>query len=1265
MFEITGNDIALVNDTDLRALIGRLCEAELRRQGHPVSHVTWGGNQTARDGGLDVHVALPPGTNVDGFILRPETGFQVKKPDMPRGEILDEMKPEGMVRPVIVDLAKAAGAYIIVSSTGSTAFSALKNRKKAMADAVEGIEDASKLALDFYDRNRVATWLRDHPGLIPWVRFLIGKSIPGWQSFGSWSRAPGKTDDSYLFDAEARIKTGDEKEGEGLSAVDGINRIRDVLRQPRQVVRLVGLSGVGKTRLCEALFDDKVGNRELDPSLAYYTNVAEDPNPPPIGLASDLIAARRRGILIIDNCPFELHGELARVAREANSTISVITVEYDIRDDQPEGTDVFALDTSSLPLIEKLVARRYPQVSQIDAGTIAQFSGGNARVALALAATVGKNDSVSKLSDADLFKRLFQQRHEHDPDLLLIAQACSLIYSFEGVKTEGEGAELPVLAGLVGKPVSEVYAAVAELKRRDLLQERAQWRAVLPHAIANRLAALALQNIPAATIVKTLVADAPPRLRRSFSRRLGYLDGSKEARSIVQACLAPGGMLADIPNLGEDERTMLANVAPVMPDETLAAIEHALKDADEPTLAKTRYVVRLLRSLAYEPEQFDRAVSLLIKIALAAKNDGDSGAAGIVPSLFYIVLSGTHAPIAMRLKVLEGLLKSDESGLRALGLKSLDAVLKTNHFTSAHGFEFGARSRDYGYYPPTGKDVQDWYGAVLHLISPLALSDAPAAPAVRTAIAHEFRGLWSNAGQVDALEALISQIANRGFWREGWIAVRQTRIHDGEHMPADIRERLTALEETLRPKDLVDKVKGVVLGSGHSIDLDDLDEVENDDYEGAIARMNQTVENLGKDVANDGEAFRTLLPGLVRGGSRVPLFGVGLGSSTEQPYEIWQAFVTEFSATDKPDTGLMGGFLLGLQKRDAALASKMLDEAVEHPSVGIYFPHLQARVTVDIQGVRRLHRALEIERADITQFYALGYGRASDGIPGPEFRNLLIAIARKPGGLTVALEILSMRLVANGIDKQGPVPEVAETGRVLLDAFEFHPRNGRTDHEDRELGQIAQVSLSGDEGIPIVRSIIRKLMVAVGRYDIHAYEQDDLVAGLLRVHPLIVLDEAFSGDAEAKEKAVQVFADFQRFRKNPMGVVSDDVLLAWCDADPTVRYPLMAASAGLFKRPANNEPHEWLPLASKLLARSPDPHAVLKEIVRRLRPWSWSGSLATKLEGRLKLLEQLPAHTPELVDALNKAKTDLQGWIAKERKREAAESRARDGRFED
>jgi len=49
-----------------------------------------------------------------------------------------------------------------------------------------------------------------------------------------------------------------------------------VLRIPGHVARLVGLSGVGKTRLAEALFDSTFGEEALDSSLAIYTNVADE-----------------------------------------------------------------------------------------------------------------------------------------------------------------------------------------------------------------------------------------------------------------------------------------------------------------------------------------------------------------------------------------------------------------------------------------------------------------------------------------------------------------------------------------------------------------------------------------------------------------------------------------------------------------------------------------------------------------------------------------------------------------------------------------------------------------------------------------------------------------------------------------------------------------------------------------------------------------------------------------------------------------------------
>jgi hypothetical protein len=139
MLEITPDHIAELADDDLRTLIGLLCEAELSRHNLPISAVTWGGNQRAADGGLDVRVALPAGSAITDFVPRANTGFQVKCQDMPRTTILAEMRPSGVVRPVIRDLADASGAYVIASSQGSTADSALRNRREAMASATGAI----------------------------------------------------------------------------------------------------------------------------------------------------------------------------------------------------------------------------------------------------------------------------------------------------------------------------------------------------------------------------------------------------------------------------------------------------------------------------------------------------------------------------------------------------------------------------------------------------------------------------------------------------------------------------------------------------------------------------------------------------------------------------------------------------------------------------------------------------------------------------------------------------------------------------------------------------------------------------------------------------------------------------------------------------------------------------------------------------------------------------------------------------------------------
>lgn len=81
-----------------------------------------------------------------------------------------------------------------------------------------------------------------------------------------------------------------------------------------------------------------------------------------------------------------------------------------------------------------------------------------------------------------------------------------------------------------------VASVTAGGKRRKLVQTRSEWRAVLPHALANRLAKQALANLPQSEVMSAF--QGHDRLLRSFSRRLSYLHDSPEACAIAQSWIS-------------------------------------------------------------------------------------------------------------------------------------------------------------------------------------------------------------------------------------------------------------------------------------------------------------------------------------------------------------------------------------------------------------------------------------------------------------------------------------------------------------------------------------------------------------------------------------------------------------------------------------------------------------------------------------------------------------------------------------------------------
>lgn len=1264
MFDITSDDISQLNDSDLRELVGRLCEAELTHRGYSAAAVTWGGHQTAPDGGFDVRVALPPHEPIEGFIPRPSSGFQVKTPDMPRAAILAEMRPKDVIRPVIQELANEAGAYIIVSSRGSTTDSALGNRRSAMREALSDVPGADQLYTDFYDRTRLATWVRQHPGLITWVKEKIGRALVGWRPYGSWSGGTEEANAEYLLDDKLRLHLGTNHDSPTQSVAQAIDQLRDELAQPAKIVRLVGLSGVGKTRLVQALFDDRIGSRPLSPSLAIYTNLSDNPDPQPTGLASDLLTNRTRAVLIVDNCPPDLHRRLSELCSAPTSTVSVLTVEYDVRDDQPENTHVVTLDTSSPELIERLIRHRYPHISQVDARTIAEASGGNARIAIALAQTIERSGTIAGLSNDELFQRLFQQRHDPSNALLLAAQACSLVYSFQGEAIVGQEAELPRLAALADQSVAEIYRHIGELLRRDLAQQRGVWRAVLPHAIANRLAARALEDTPFDLIDQQLISGGTERLARSFSRRLSFLHDHPKAVLIVEKWLAPDGLLGDVSALSSLGRAMFENVAPVSPEVALTALERAGNDHPEQAPIIWRQHLSLLRSLAYDAPLFVRSAQLMARATTPnTDKQGLKQLSDTFASLFTLYLSGTHATIEQRLVVIEGLLRSSEAHTRTLALTALDQILEVMHFRSSHRFDFGARSRDHGYRPQTRADVIRWYGTAIAFVERLALDECMMKPELRDLIAKHLRSLWSFAGMYEELGRLSLRFAADGFWHEGWAACRQVMRYDRSKLPSEAASRLSALETALRPSNLQEQVRAVVLG-----DKSGRPNLEIVDIEGNVAsaseRLRSMARELGAAVATNDDVFTDLLSELLCGGNQIWDFGRGLASASPDCRATWTRLVEglERLPLEQRNVGVFMGFLAELWEKHRDLANQLLDSALDQPALVVFLPVLHSAIELDEYGVERLKQTLSAGQVPIHMYSNLRVGRTTNDLSGEALKELLLLIADQPDGFDVAVDILSMRLDADNSAQREHGQEILEAGRQLLRRATFQ---GNNQGRDYELAGIVKACLSGTDAGSIVVELTARLKQAVVAYETYSFHNEQLLRALLELQPVIALDTLFTNDENDQWLGFDIFRSLGENGNNPADVISCEDLIAWCESDGERHYPLAASIITFARQPDASGSLDWSEQARALLSHAPDPRAILPVLIERFRPMSWSGSRAAVMEANAQLLDNLePLVPPAIMPFVAEAKAQFAQEVARERQQETEQDRERDERFE-
>lgn len=1270
-FDATIQQIGALNDVQLVGLVRLLLEAEARRRSIPLSSIDVGGAHTAPDGGIDARIKWTSPPEFGGWLPAGDIVFQCKATEMPKAACVKEIKPGGNPRAFFSDLAMDGGAYIL-ATTKDLGNATAAERITAMRAALSGLEGSERITLEIYAADRLARWANEHVGVAMWVREQSGLPLGGWRPYEPWSNGDGQP---YIIDERARAligasrmlpETSEDDPAAGTEPVHAaIDALRSTLAAPRGIARLVGISGMGKTRLAEALFENTVFGEvpALPQQAAVYGDIALGRLASWATDVEKLAASGRRAILIVDNCNDGRHAELAAIVSRQFSGVSLLTIDYSVEGDLVAGTRLVRLGDNSNGTLDALIAQRFPKLSEIQRSKLVEFAGGNARIALAIARGVSEYDTLSALNDDGLLDRLFQdeRRGGHDDTVRPAAEASALVYAFHADALPEVAVEHPILAGTVELTPPTFYRAVERMVDFGIAQQRGAQRAIKPDALADRLAEMRLRHEDPTRLLATFSAGSP-RLFASFARRLGRLHKSPKAQQIAEAILAPDGWLGDPAQHDARQRYAFAYIAPSAREAALAAIERASGEGD--WLQHSRELqtyADTLAHIAWDEELYERAMRAMapLVVAEAGENRSKFGESRndsirrLFLERFRPALSFTKADPATRLDVIDVMLDDQSTEVRNLAIEALDAMLEGTMLSSSFQTDFGTRNQLREWRWKSAEERDDWFDQVYRRLETLVANDGPLASRARTIVATNARGnvsIGAGLRMVDALRAVRPE----GYWDLGWREVNEVLHFDRSGLPAELRTAFEQLEREFRPQDSAQAFVAFVLGKPwrhwHS--------------RGDDRRHTRNVGLLARGCGVRLASARELPTYLARAtgaehGQGPSRFGAGLASRAIDLETLWGRATAAFreALPEARGPALLSGILEEAQRRDAGWVAIKIEQIIADPDLASHSVEIIPRGALNAATIDQLIEALNGGRITPDRLMGLMYGGVTTDMDAGDLARLLSHMIDHPNGAVPALGVLHMRAYADRQDKRPVASALMDVARRLV----IDTRVYRSDrqHADFEVGYVAKLLLPDES---LARQIAQR-MVAANQED-HWYTRDfsELKKLIIEHHLLVALDEfvegaeggrildgvfgnAFSDDDSIGESAAQL--DLAVVRR-------------WIVDDPQRRAELLAEVIPYAVRDEGGA-FAWSPVALAILDLAPDRIRVLDALADRFYSGVSSGPFYLRFVRRLPMIEALLADPDAKVRQwARERRAGLRIAIAHEQKRE----RAKDSSFE-
>ena len=600
---------------------------------------------------------------------------------------------------------------------------------------------------------------------------------------------------------------------------DQLQAVKSQILENKKVLRLLGLSGMGKTHLVNEAFgeDDLLKTHYL-----YIDCYSYDFNDFRAKL-DWLFTNYREAYLVFDNCDQDLLRKIINRRRELQGTNPILTVYNDPMEESSGGSTAYLrLERVYDDVVENILSELPSPDSQVDLDKIKDFSDGVPMIARLLVEGIKKEQGVGLITDAPLMDKILGVKKGSEERAVL--QALSL-FSFVGYRDKHADqmafiAKHRLIATITGddeRRVAVFDRTIQSYLQQGIIEVKGRLVGVRPTPIALYLFREWLATCSPDSLSQILQdIQASPfayPLTEAFCDQFRYMGKSARARQLLAEMAGPNSRLACVEELASEKGSRLfrsfVEVSPEIVAQTLDSVIGGMRTEELGQLSEGyNNIILVTEKLCFEPSLFKRGAQIMLRLAMAEGGSEKYGALDRFIGLFAVGLQAIAAPLRDRLSLLTALHKHPDQ--HPFLLKAIACALGAErHYYSSEARVRGLE-RLVSYQPRSREEIEEYLRGCLDILMQIVMRDTQQVQYGCKIVSYSLEG-WAKLGYGGLIWPYVLDLAEYlGYdWDEMCDALRRMISRRNRQLPEEFLSECKALGSKLTKTDFLSRYAGV------------------------------------------------------------------------------------------------------------------------------------------------------------------------------------------------------------------------------------------------------------------------------------------------------------------------------------------------------------------------------------------------------------------------------------------------------------------------